>query len=76
MVLKLLPVLPLCFIINCVYLQTHSDIMGLTFHLDTQVVPLKVNCVFVCVADPLYAEYLGCDAVYQNVLDRWTGWNW
>lgn len=36
----------------------------------------RVNCVFVCMTDPLYAEYLGCDAVHQNVLDCRTVWNW
>lgn len=25
---------------------------------------------------PLHAEYLGCDALHPNVLDRRPGWNW
>lgn len=28
-----------------------------------------------CVIDPLHVEYLGCDALYPNVLDCGTGWN-
>ena len=55
--------------------------MGLTFHLGIHGGPHKINrvclcvCVCVCVAGPLHAEYLGCDALHQNVLDCWTGWN-
>lgn len=31
---------------------------------------------FLLVLGALHAEHLGSDALHQNVLDCWTGWNW